>query len=135
MMQYKGYTARAELDADAGLLHGEVLGIRDVVTFQAKSVDKLLSAFRASVDDYLAFCKKRGEQPDEPLSGKFVVRLDPRLHRKVALAAAASGMSLNSFVAACIDSAVACSPSSRAKRKAPQRRGGRPQPRRQAKAA
>ena len=99
MMQYKGYTGKVEYDADANILHGEVLGIRDVVTFQAKSVDELQKAFRESVDDYLAFCRERGEQPDKPSSGKFVVRIDPELHRKANIAAASAGKSLNSLVA------------------------------------
>ena len=73
MMQYKGYTGKVEYDAEANILHGEVLGIRDVVTFQAKSVDELQKAFRDSVDDYLAFCRERKEEPDKPSSGKFVI--------------------------------------------------------------
>jgi predicted HicB family RNase H-like nuclease len=102
MMQYKGYTGKVEYDADANLLHGEVLGIRDVVTFQAKSVEELHKAFRESVDDYLAFCKQRGENPERPSSGKFLVRIDPELHRKANIAAAAAGKSLNSLVGECL---------------------------------
>lgn len=99
MMEYKGYIGRVEFDADANMLHGEVLGIRDVVTFQADSVPELQKAFRESVDDYLAFCKSRGETPDKPLSGKFVVRINPDLHRRLSLAAARTKKSLNAFVA------------------------------------
>jgi len=99
MMQYKGYSGKVEYDGDANILHGEVLGIRDVVTFQAKSVDELQKAFRESVDDYLAFCKQRGEEPDKSSSGKFVVRIDPELHRKANIVAASAGKSLNSLVA------------------------------------
>ena len=99
MMQYKGYLGKVELDADAKLLHGEVVGIRDVVTFQGASAKEVEKAFRDSVDDYLAFCKERGEEPDKPCSGRFVVRIDSDLHRKVNMLASASGKSLNSFVA------------------------------------
>ena len=63
-MNYKGYTAVVDLDEEAGILHGEVVGTRDVITFQARSVDELEQAFRDSVDDYLAFCKERDEPPD-----------------------------------------------------------------------
>ena len=98
MMQYKGYIGKVEVDAEAKILHGEVIGIRDVVTFQADSVNKLEKEFRASVDDYLAFCKKRGEHPDKPCSGKFVVRADSDLHRALASIAQATGTSLNNLV-------------------------------------
>jgi predicted HicB family RNase H-like nuclease len=99
MMQFKGYIGKVVFDADAKLLHGEVIGIRDVVTFQGTSIKEVEKAFRESVDDYLAFCKERGEEPDKPCSGQFVVRIDSDLHRKVNMLASASGRSLNSFVA------------------------------------
>lgn len=96
-MEYKGYIARVEFDQDAGILFGEVEGLRDVVTFEATDVDGLTAAFRASVDDYLAMCAERGEEPEKPYSGKFLVRVDPLLHREVSMAAARAGKSLNQF--------------------------------------
>ena len=50
-MKYKGYTGRVEFDDEAGVFHGEVLDLRDVVTFQGRSVKELEQAFRDSVDD------------------------------------------------------------------------------------
>jgi predicted HicB family RNase H-like nuclease len=96
-MEYKGYVARVEFDESAGVLFGEVEGLRDVVTFEATDVDGLTKAFQESVDDYLELCAERGEEPEKPYSGKFLLRLDPRLHREVALAAAREGKSLNAF--------------------------------------
>lgn len=60
MMTYKGYDGAALFDEDAKIFHGEVGGLRDVVTFQAKSADELETAFRESIDDYLEFCESRG---------------------------------------------------------------------------
>jgi len=62
-LKYKGYRGEVEFDAEAGILHGEVIGIRDVVTFQCTSADQTERAFRDSVDDYLAFCRERRERP------------------------------------------------------------------------
>jgi predicted HicB family RNase H-like nuclease len=98
MMQYKDYIGKVEFDPDAKVLHGEVVGIRDVVTFQGDSVREVEKAFRESVDDYLAFCKERGEQPDKSFSGQFVLRLDADLHRRLNMLAQAEGKSLNAFV-------------------------------------
>jgi predicted HicB family RNase H-like nuclease len=64
MMAYKGYLAQVTFDAQANLLHGEVINIRDVVTFQGQSVDELRQALADSVEDYLAFCAEHGEAPD-----------------------------------------------------------------------
>jgi predicted HicB family RNase H-like nuclease len=99
MLDYKGYLGKVEFDADAGIFHGEVIDLRDVITFQGKSVSELCQAFRDSVDEYLAFCAERGEEPNRPFSGQFVTRVSPEVHRLVNLAATASGVSLNAWVA------------------------------------
>jgi predicted HicB family RNase H-like nuclease len=67
-MEYNGYVAKAEFDDKASLFHGEVENTRDVITFQGRNVAELRKAFRDSVDDYLAFCAERGEEPDKALS-------------------------------------------------------------------
>ena len=107
MIQYKGYNGKIEFDPEARILHGEVIGIRDVVTFQGTSVKEVEKAFRESVDDYLSFCKVRGEQPDKPFSGQFVLRVTADLHRSLNMAAHASGKSLNAFVAECLSRDIA----------------------------
>jgi predicted HicB family RNase H-like nuclease len=61
MMTYKGYEATVEYDDDCEIFHGEVINLRNVVTFQGRSVSELKKAFAGSVEDYLAFCKERGE--------------------------------------------------------------------------
>lgn len=99
MMEYKGYLGKVEFDDDAGLFHGEVVNTRDVITFEGETVRKLQKAFRDSIDDYLAFCAERGEEPDKPFSGQFVTRIPPELHRQASLAAALAGKSLNAWVA------------------------------------
>lgn len=66
MMAYKGYLAHITFDEQANLCHGEVINIRDVVTFQGRSVDELCQAFADSVEDYVSFCAERGEVPDQP---------------------------------------------------------------------
>lgn len=99
MLKYKGYTGHVAFDAEAGLLHGEVLDLKDVVTFQGKSVEELEQAFHDSVDDYLAFCAERGEEPDKPFSGRLMLRLPPELHRAVYVRAHREGKSLNQWIA------------------------------------
>jgi predicted HicB family RNase H-like nuclease len=99
MLNYKGYTGHVEFDDEARLFHGEVLDLKDVVTFQGTSVEELQRAFRESIDDYLEYCKERGEQPDRPFSGRLMVRLSPELHRDVYVQAQREGKSLNQWIA------------------------------------
>lgn len=98
MMEYKSYVASIEFDSVAGLFHGEVINTRDVITFQGTSVVELREEFANSVDDYLAFCAERGEEPDRPYPGKLALRLDPELHRAVALCAARDKSSINAWI-------------------------------------
>lgn len=107
MMEYKGYIGKVEFDDEAGIFHGEVINTRDVITFQGDSVAELKKAFHESVDDYLAFCVSRGEEPDKPFSGQFVTRIPPELHRQVNLAASIAGKSLNAWVSEQLQAAVA----------------------------
>jgi predicted HicB family RNase H-like nuclease len=106
MMEYKGYLGWVEYDDEASLFHGEVTNLRDVITFQGESVEELRRAFRESVDDYLAFCEERGEEPEKPYSGTFTVRISPELHRDIALRARIAGKSLNAWVTDLLGQAV-----------------------------
>lgn len=98
MMTYKGYIGKVDFDDEARIFHGEVIGIRDVVTFQGSTVEEIEKAFNDSIDDYLDYCKTRNEEPDKPFSGKFVVRVSPEIHRKVYMAAKKSGQSINAWL-------------------------------------
>lgn len=98
MFTYKGYNGKVEYDSDADLFHGEVVDLRDVITFQGRSIDELKIAFRESIDDYIAFCEEKGEKPEKPFTGKLMLRLPPDVHRKVFLQAKKEGKSLNEFI-------------------------------------
>ena len=95
---YQGYCGKAEWDPGGDQFHGEVIGVRDVITFQGRTPSQLRQAFIASVDDYLAFCIDRGEPAEKPFSGKFLMRVDPEVHRKLATLAELSGKSLNQYI-------------------------------------
>jgi predicted HicB family RNase H-like nuclease len=97
-MKYKGYEAIVNFDEEANIFHGEVINTRDVITFQGSSTEELRKAFEGSVEDYLDFCKERGEEPEKPFSGNFILRIPPELHRELFARAKKEGKSLNSFI-------------------------------------
>jgi len=57
-MKYKGYVGKTEYDDEAEIFYGEVIGLRDIVTFKGTSVKELQKSFKESIDEYLAFCKR-----------------------------------------------------------------------------
>lgn len=97
-MKYKGYLGEVTYDSDAKIFHGEVLGLKDVITFQGTTVVELEKAFKDSVDDYVAWCKERGEEPEKAFSGNLRIRISPDLHAKLAQTAIVQGVSLNSLI-------------------------------------
>jgi hypothetical protein len=45
MMNYKGYGCSIRFDDEADIFHGEVIRLRDVVTFQGRTVNELKTAW------------------------------------------------------------------------------------------
>jgi predicted HicB family RNase H-like nuclease len=96
-MVYKGFGALIQFDGEDEIFTGRIAGIQDVIGFHADSVAGLKAAFREAVDDYLATCKAIGKEPQKSFSGNLMLRVDPSIHSKVALAAEMSGKSLNQW--------------------------------------
>lgn len=98
LMKYKSYHGQITYDDEAKILHGEVIGLKDVITFQGKTVAELQIAFKESINDYLAWCKERGEEPDKTFSGKIHIRIPSNLHAELTHKAASQDLSLNSYI-------------------------------------
>jgi len=110
MMTYKGYAGKVEYDDEAEVFYGEVIGIRDVVTFKGASVKELKKSFQESIDEYLEFCKRMKKEPGIPVSGRLVLRLPVELHAQAALVAKAQGESLNKWVIGAVQQCLAAKP-------------------------
>lgn len=96
-MSHRGYTARVELDDRDSIFVGRILGIRSIISFHGKTVAKLRAEFAKAVDEYLADCRERGLAPENPVSGKLLLRVPPEIHGKALVVAQAAGKSLNQW--------------------------------------
>jgi predicted HicB family RNase H-like nuclease len=97
VLSYKGYKATVAYDDEDGIFFGNLLGINDVVGFHADTVADLRAAFRDAVDDYVETCAKIGKTPEKPYSGNLMLRVDPAVHSRAAMAAEIAGKSLNQW--------------------------------------
>lgn len=97
-LSYKGYHASVEFDPEDRILVGRVIGIADIICFHGTSVSEIETAFRESVDGYLATCEDLGRPPARPYSGRLTLRLSPELHAAVVAAAQISQKSVNKWV-------------------------------------
>ena len=75
-LKYKKYVGTVQFDAKDCILHGHVLGINDVISFEGSSVAELEQDFKAAIDDYFETCRKIGKEPEKPFKGAFNLRLD-----------------------------------------------------------
>ena len=106
MLEYKGYTAKIDFDNKLDCFVGEVVNIKDVITFQGTTAQELKNELKHSIECYLDFCKKRNKNPAKPFSGKLLVRLSSDIHREIYTAAKHDGVSVNKWVAITLQNAI-----------------------------
>jgi len=98
VLEYKGYVGSVNFSSEDEVFHGQLEGIRDLVTYEGTDVDSLRLAFREAVDDYVVTCHKKKKAPDTPFKGSFNVRVGRELHKRAALVAAEDHKKLNTVV-------------------------------------
>lgn len=106
MLEYKGYHAVIEYDAEDDIFVGEVFGIVDSLNFHGHSIDELKATFSQCIDNYLDLCRKISKDPEKEFEGSFYVKMPPELHRRAALEAAREKMTLNQYVVRALDRSV-----------------------------
>ncbi len=94
---YKKYVAKIEPDLEDGILVGRVINTRDIIGFHGNTIVEAIESFHCVIDEYLVDCKERGIDPNKPCSGRFNLRIPPRLHSEISTAAAQAGTSLNQW--------------------------------------
>ena len=105
-MTYKGYLGSVAYSEKDNVFFGKIEGINGMVNFEGESVKELTDAFHEAVDDYLAYCKEEGIEPDKSYTGVLNVRLTPAIHRQVAILARQAGLTLNAFIKEAVEEKV-----------------------------
>ncbi|MBI5594029.1 MAG: type II toxin-antitoxin system HicB family antitoxin [Deltaproteobacteria bacterium] len=105
-LNYNGYTGSIEISFDDNCLHGKILFINDLITYEGSTPEDLSVSFESAVDRYIAYCNNTGKPANKPYSGTFNIRIGRDLHRKAASEAYARNLSLNDYVAQAIKSAI-----------------------------
>lgn len=95
VFKHRGQIGSMEIDPEDCCLHGKLLHINDLVTYESESVQGLRKEFEAAVDDYLETCAELGQEPNKPFKGSFNVRCGEDLHRALTLRATSEGLGLN----------------------------------------
>jgi len=99
IMEVDGYKAKIEYDPELDQFRGEVLGLNGSADFYGTSPAALRREFRNSLKVFLEVCKEKQISPTRDFSGKFNLRIPPRLHGEIAARASAEDKSINQWVA------------------------------------
>ncbi|UZR29068.1 type II toxin-antitoxin system HicB family antitoxin [Methylococcus mesophilus] len=105
-MTINGVKAVITYDPDIELFRGEFVGLNGGADFYAADVAGLKREGEISLKVFLEACQEDGVEPFKTFSGKFNVRIPPKLHSDIVSAAMAHGKSLNQWVAEVLDEAV-----------------------------
>lgn len=97
-LKHKNYYGSVEFSADDNTLYGKIIGINDLVTYEAESVNELKNSFKEAVEDYLETCKELEKEPNKFYKGIFNVRTSSRVHAYLAILAEKKQMKLNEVV-------------------------------------
>lgn len=98
IMKIDGYKAKIQYDPELDQFRGEILGLNGSADFYGKSPDSLRKEFKNSLKVFLEVCKEKGINPTKEYSGKFNLRIPPRLHSEIAARATAEHKSINQLV-------------------------------------
>lgn len=97
-LKHKGYLGSIEVSTKDNCLFGKILGINDLVSYEAKTVKELKENFIESLEDYLVTCIELGKTPEKSFSGGFNVRTGSLRHKNLATLATKNNMKLNELV-------------------------------------
>jgi|SRR5690606_28408683 len=98
VLTYKGYYGTVSYNADDEVLHGKIIGINDLVTYEGESTATLKNAFHEAVDDYISTCHAVGKPAQKTFKGSFNIRIPSELHKEASFVASQRQMSLNDLV-------------------------------------
>lgn len=107
LLNYKGYHGTVEFSLKDKTLYGQVIDVNSLISYEGQNLTELETDFQKAVDDYLAMCQAHGETPEKAYTGVFNVRLDPAMHRQLALYAKSHSESLNASVKTAISQMLA----------------------------
>lgn len=98
LLKYKNFVGSIEYSETDGLLYGSVLGISSLLSYAGETITELVDDFHGVIDEYLDECEACGEPPEVSYRGQFSVRVNPELHKDIAIYAINHRRSLNSCV-------------------------------------
>jgi predicted HicB family RNase H-like nuclease len=81
LLDHRGFQGTIMYSAEDKVLHGRIVGVRGLISYEGESVTDLESDFRLAVDDYISDMQKEGLAP-LPIAEVVPVSFSPALHER-----------------------------------------------------
>jgi len=98
IMEINNYRALIQYDPDIEMFRGEFMGLNGGADFYASDIAGLKKEGEFSLKVFLEMCIEEGVDPSKNYSGKFNIRIPPKLHENIANVAVSEGKSINQWV-------------------------------------
>lgn len=97
-IKYNGFIGSVEVSIEDNCIHGKILFINDLITYESDTPNNLQAKFEEAVDDYIETCTQLNIEPLKSFGGSFNVRIEPEKHQELALLAAQNDTTINKIV-------------------------------------
>ena len=98
IMEINNYRALIQYDPEIEMFRGEFMGLNGSADFYASDIEGLKKEGAISLKVFLQMCIEDGVEPKKNYSGKFNIRISPKLHEDIASVAISEGKSINQWV-------------------------------------
>jgi predicted HicB family RNase H-like nuclease len=107
LIEIDNVKAFIQYDPDIDMFRGEFIGLNGSADFYADNIKTLKKEGEISLKVFMEMCKEDQVEPYKKFSGKFNVRIKPKLHEKIVATSKAQMISLNEFINEAIESKLA----------------------------
>ena len=107
LIEINDVKAFIQYDPDIDMFRGEFIGLNGGADFYADNIKTLKEEGKISLKVFMQMCKEDQVEPYKKFSGKFNIRIKPKLHEKIVASSKAQMISLNEFVNDAIESKLA----------------------------
>jgi len=98
LLEYNGYLGTVEFSLEDNVLHGRVVGIDGIISYEGNDLESLKQDFEIAVNEYIDMCEVEAIKPQRPYFSQLNIRIPPALHKNLASYSARHNKTLNETV-------------------------------------
>ena len=107
LIEINNVKAFIQYDPDIDMFRGEFIGLNGSADFYADNIKALKKEGELSLKIFIEMCQEDQVEPYKKFSGKFNIRIKPKLHEKIVAISKAQMISLNEFINDAIENKLA----------------------------